>query len=84
MSGANRDPRIHATKESSVELQTAAVSYRVAELRQLARSLRLERRARRLAPAHRLTTLRLALGRRLVALGGALLEGEARPHAHPR
>lgn len=60
-----------------MELQTAAVSHRIGELRRLARSLRLERRR----PRHRpLAGLRIALGRRLVALGGLLLDGaRARP-----
>ena len=68
-----------------MELQTAAVSYRLAELRRVARSLRLERRR---LPARRgrgITSLRVALGRRLVARGDALLEGTgARAHAASR
>jgi hypothetical protein len=55
-----------------MELQAIEVSHRLRELRQLARVLRHER-AR---PRRRwLTGLRVALGRRLVALGGALLDG---------
>jgi len=58
-----------------MDLQTAAVAYRVTELRRLARTLRWERRFPLARRAPRVTALRIALGRRLVALGGALLEG---------
>jgi hypothetical protein len=55
------------------EVRTAAVSHRIGELRRLARTLRLERR--RGGPRFR--GLRLALGRRLVIAGVALLDGAA-------
>lgn len=69
-----------------MELQTAAVSHRLAELRRLAGVLRFERRAARAPHGARATThraprrsraagLRIALGRRLVALGDALIDG---------
>jgi hypothetical protein len=59
-----------------MELQTAAVSHRIGELRRLARSLRLERRRGRRG-GRPLAGLRIALGRRLVALGCLLLDGAA-------
>jgi hypothetical protein len=55
-----------------MELQHSEVNHRIAELRQLARTLRLERRR----PRRRwLRQVRITLGRRLVAMGAALLEG---------
>jgi hypothetical protein len=55
-----------------MELQHSEVSHRIGELRQLARTLRLERRR----PRRRwLRQVRIALGRRLVAAGAALLDG---------
>ena len=59
----------------SGEVRTAEVGHRIAELRRLARSLRLERGQGRGGP--RLLGLRIALGRRLVAIGDALLDGAA-------
>lgn len=61
-----------------MDVQTAAVGYRTAELRRLAAQLRAERRRRGLGTrshARRLVRLRVAIGRRLVAVGSALLEG---------
>jgi hypothetical protein len=58
-------------------LTTTHVDYRQHELRDVATSLRWERRRR---PARWLTSLRLALGRRLVLTGNALL-GETRRSA---
>ncbi len=58
-----------------MDLQTAAVAHRLAELRRLAGVLRLERRAGRAARGSRTTALRIALGRRLVALADVLLDG---------
>jgi hypothetical protein len=54
-----------------MEIQLAAVHHRLEELRHVAASLRAERRARR----RPMTAVRIALGRRLVALGAALLDG---------
>lgn len=72
-------------EEAPMELQSAAVSHRLAELRRLAGVLRLERRVARRGGAvrtagsarrrSRAAALRIALGRRLVALGDALLDG---------
>ena len=57
------------------ELQSASVAHRIAELGHVARSLRWERL--RAARADRPRRLRIALGRRLMSLGAALIEGGA-------
>jgi len=59
-------------KESAVEVTTTHVAYRQSQLRELASSLRWER-AR--TSRTRADTLRVALGRRLVLIGIALLDG---------
>jgi hypothetical protein len=56
-----------------MELQYAEVDHRLHQLRRLAATLRLERVHR--PAARRWHGLRVAIGRRLVALGTALLEG---------
>ena len=66
-----------------MELQSAAVSYRIAELRRLARSLRLERRrVRRPSTSASLARIRIVLGRGFLAVGDALLDGT--PARSPR
>ena len=58
-----------------MELQNAIVAHHLDELRALARQLRAERRReRRASTAPGLSRLRIALGRRLVAAGTALLD----------
>ncbi len=58
-----------------MELQTAAVAHRTSELRRLARQLRWERRTPHGGRRSRIAVVRVAIGRRLVAIGSALLEG---------
>lgn len=55
-----------------MDTQTAAVDGRIDDLRRLSAELHLEREAGRTRPAGK-SRLRLALGRRLVAFGTALL-----------
>ena len=55
-----------------MDSQTAAVDGRIDDLRRLSAELHLEREAARTRPAGK-SRLRLALGRRLVAFGTALL-----------
>ena len=59
-----------------MDMTTSHVDYRHEELRDVASSLRWERQR---PPATGLRTLRVAVGRRLVRAGIALLAG-ARPH----
>ena len=69
-----------------MELQNAAVSHHVSDLRRLANELRM-RRSRGNPPKGpgRLTRVRIAIGKRLVALGDTLLAGTgARAVATPR
>ena len=61
-----------------MDLQHANVLHHHTELEHLAESLRWERRGQK-TRAGRLAAVRLALGRRLVALGTALLDGAALP-----
>ena len=68
-----------------MELQDAEVRHRTGELRRLARQLRWERRLR--PPNARPSTLRAvrtALGRGLVAMGTALLDGSGSRAPAPR
>ena len=70
---------VHQPDEPEVtvmDLQTAAVAHRTAELRRLARQLRLERHRR---PSGRVVRLRHAVGRRLVAIGASLLDASQAP-----
>ena len=60
-------------KEHPMDLQTAAVAHRLDELREVSAAIRVERRRR--GRSARLAQLRIAVGRRLIALGDALLDG---------
>lgn len=60
--------------------ETIHVEHRLQELRELARQLRAARGRGRAWSR----PLRLAIGRRLVALGSALLADRSRPAAQPR
>jgi hypothetical protein len=60
-------------KEHGMDLQTAAVEHRLDELREVSSAIRTERQHR--ARSARLSQLRIVVGRRLIALGDALLDG---------
>jgi hypothetical protein len=64
-----------------MDITTAHVDYRREQLDDLSRSLRLERRRKR---EPWLRTVRVALGRRLVLAGVALLDGAGQPVAATR
>jgi hypothetical protein len=66
-----------------MDLQHANVRHHHTELEHVAESLRWERRGRR-THIGRLSAARLAIGRRLVALGTALVDGVGLPAATGR
>jgi anti-sigma factor RsiW len=59
-------------EEHPMDIQTAAVDGRIDDLRRLSAELHLERETARARPA-RMSSFRIALGRRLVSFGTTLL-----------